>query len=153
MTILKSLNYEGQFDNRPSEKFPKGETGAPKRLLKDSLAFVLATPLLNGDTIEGPMIPSSCLVTDAKIQILADGVITTGIVKFGHKANESGDALDDDAFVVLADAGGQDVLERADKDSAGIYKRFESETQLLLTCTESFDQGATITFEVEYTDS
>ena len=152
MTILKSDNYTLQFENRPTEKFPKGETGARKRILKDKISFALATPLLNGDTIEGPMIPASCLVTDAKIKIVAGGA-TTGIVQFGHKANESGDALDATAFVPLADAGGQSVLERADKDSGGIYKRFGSETQLLLTCTESFDAAGVIEFEVEYTDS
>ena len=152
MTILKSDNYSGQFENRPSEKFPKGESGAPARKLIDRLSFVLATPLQNGDTIEGPMIPASTLVTDAKISIRSGGA-TTGIVQFGHKANASGDAADPQAFVPLADAGGQDVLERADADSDGIYKRFDSETQLLLTCTENFDAGAEIIFEVEYTDS
>ena len=104
-----------------------------------------------GDRILGPFIPASSLVTDAKVRI-SKSLGVTGIFDLGFLANGV-DAEDTDAFVVGADGGGQAALTRAGASSAGIYKRFTKDTQLVLICTEVLDGSvldADIEFEVEY---
>lgn len=153
MAIYNGDNYQGQFVDKPSSKFPKGEQAGRKRLLKEKRLSDIAFQV--GDRILGPKIPASSLITDAKVRI-SKSLGATGIFDLGYLANGV-DAEDTDAFVVGAD-GGQGVagpgrLERASHTSAGIYKRFTKETQLVLICTEVCDGtvlDADIEWEVEY---
>jgi hypothetical protein len=152
MPVFETDGHKGQYTDRPSQKFEMGTNAAEKKVLTDKISFAAGAPLLNGDTIEGPILPANCKILDAKIKISTPAA-SAGILQFGHKANTSGDSLDATGLVTLADAGGQNVLERADADSDAIYKKFDSPTQLLLTCTETFDDACDIEIEVEYSNS
>ena len=97
------------------------------------------------------MIPPNSVVTDAKIYI-NKSLGATGIFDLGYLANGV-DSADTDAFVKGADAGGQAVVQRADVNSAGLFKRFTKETQIVLTPTENMDGSVLdgeIIMEVEY---
>ena len=149
MTIVNGDNYAGQFVTKPSEKFPKGENAGRKRLLLDH--YTAAYAIQVGDTILGPKIPASSIVTDAVIKI-NKSLGATGIFNLGYLANGV-DAADTDAFITGADAGGQAVLAAPAAGAAGILKRFTKETQLVLIATEVMDGAVldgVIDFGVEY---
>ena len=151
MADFNADNYKGQYVDKPSSKFPKGENAGRKRLLLDHYTTNAVDGVLTGgaDRVLGPKIPASSIVTDAKIYI--DGTLGAGgIFDLGYLAN-SVDAADADAFVTGADGGGQAALQRADATNAGLFKRFSEETQVVLSCTETtVNAGVTITFEIEY---
>lgn len=149
MAIVNAVNYEKAYVNKPFELIRKGEKAGRKRLLFDS--YVLASALGVGDEIFSIFIPDGSVITDAKIKI-DKSLGATGIFELGTKANEL-DAEDSNSLVSAADAGGQAVLKRADLSNVGIHKRYESQTQVFLTCTEIMDGSvldAVITLEVEY---
>lgn len=151
--VFESDSYKGQFTDRPSAKFPVGTTAAEVKTLSDKISFTNAAPLLNGDIIEGPKIPAGAKILSAKLNIKTPGA-TTGIVQFGHKASEDGsEAQDATGLVPLGDAGGQNVNERDGANSGAIFKRFTSPAQLLLTCTENFDDACDIEFQIEYSNT
>jgi len=152
MADYNADNYKGQYVDKPSSKFPKGENAGRKRLLLDHYTTNAIDGALTGggvDRVLGPKIPASSIVTDAKIYI--DGTLGIGgIFDLGFLANGV-DATDVDAFVTGADGGGQAALKRADASNVGVFKRFSVETQLVLSCFETTaNAGVTITFEIEY---
>ncbi len=149
MTIVNGDNYAAQWVTKPSEKLPKGESAGRKRLLLEH--YTAAYAIQVGDTILGPKIPASSIVTDAQIKI-SKSLGATGIFNLGYLANGV-DAADTDAFITGADAGGQAVLAKPAAGNVGIYKRLSKETQIVLICTEVMDGAVldgVIEFEVEY---
>lgn len=149
MADFNGENYQAGFINKPSDKIIKGEVAGRKRIVLERR--VLDSVLAVNDEVLGIFIPASSIVTDAKIKI-DKSLGATGIFEMGHKANGV-DSEDSVAFVAAADAGGQAVLKRANELNAGMYKRFEKETQVFVKCTEIMDGSvldAVITFEVEY---
>jgi hypothetical protein len=148
-TVYYGDNYTSQYITKPSLKIQKGEVAGRKRLLYDK--DTLAAALQVGDTIEIGHIPANSIVTDAKV-FISKSLGATGIFDLGYKANGV-DAADSDAFVKSADAGGQAALQRMTYQSAGAFKRFTAETQVVLICTEVMDGtvlDGILHIEVEY---
>jgi len=149
MATLNGDNYALQYIDKPSQKIEKGEVAGRKRLVLEHR--VLDVVIAANDEILGLNIPANSIVVDAKISI-SKSLGVTGIFELGHKANST-EAEDSDAFVVAADGGGQAVLKGPIAGAAGIYKRFEEDTQIFVKCTEVTDGAVLdgiITFEVEY---
>lgn len=149
MAQYNGENYEKQFVTKPSEKIEKGEVAGRKRLLLEKR--VLDVALQVNDEILCGFIPADSMVVDAKV-FIPKSLGATGIFSLGHKANAE-ESADASAFVSGADAGGQAVLQRAGAANAGLYKRFDNEAQVFLTCTEVMDGSvldATIYIEIEY---
>ena len=135
MAINNGKNYKKQFIDKPSDKIGKGEQAGKKRILVER--FTLDYAVLLGDTILGPTRPSYAIVTGAKLSI-DNSLGVTGKFSAGHLANDS-DAADSSAFVADADAGGQAALSRESAGLSGIFKTFESETQIVIECQEVMD--------------
>jgi len=149
MTIVNGDNYKLQWVDKPSEKLPKGENAGRKRLLLEHYTADYAIQV--GDTVLGPKIPASSIVTGAFVKI-NKSLGATGIFNLGYLANGV-DAADTDAFITGADAGGQAVWALPAAGQAGILKRFTKETQLVLIATEVMDGAVldgVIEFGVEY---
>ena len=142
MSDFNGVNYT-LTTNVPSEKVEKGEIAGRKRLVREVLLLATATAV--GDKIYGPSIPAGSIVTDAKI-VIDKSLGATGIFMLGN-------ASDDNAYILAADAGGQAVLQRAVAGCAGIHVRTTAATQLICECTEIMDGtvlDGTIYMEVEY---
>ncbi len=151
MASYNGDNYQMAFVDKPSEKIVKGEFAGKKRVIIERKT--LSTALAVNDEILGPFIPADSVVVGATVKI-NKSLGATGIVSLGYKGNGV-DAADLDAFVVAADAGGQAVLAKESAASAGIYKRFTKDTQLVVVCTEVMDGSvldAELVFEVEYSN-
>jgi hypothetical protein len=151
MASYNGDNYQKAFVTKPSEKIEKGEFAGKKRIVIEHK--VLDVALAVNDEILGPFIPADSIVTGAKVKI-NKSLGATGIFSLGYKANGV-DVADLDAFIVSADAGGQAVLANPISTSAGIYKRFTKDTQIVLVCTEVMAGSvldAVVTFEVEYSN-
>ena len=150
MATFYGDNYTKQYISKPSEKIEKGEVAGRKRLQFDKKTLDSALAV-NDEILIGKLPPNS-IVVDAKIKI-DKSLGATGIFELGHKANSSGDSEDSDAFVVGADAGGQAALQGPSELATGIHKRFDSETQIFLKCTEVMDGSVLdgiISVELEY---
>jgi len=148
MTIRYGDNYTGQYRTKPSEKFPKGESGGGRlRPIVERETLAVATAV--GDRIWGPIIPAGSLVLEGFVKI-SKSLGATGIFELGYLAGDD-DVEDTNAFVVSADAGGQAVFVKSDYQAAGTLKRLTTDLQLVARCTEIMDGtvlDAVITFGV-----
>jgi len=147
MAIVNSLN-NAKISAIPSKKIEKGEFGGKVRSLFDSYVFPGAVFAAN-DEINLITLPKGARVVDAKI--VSPSLGATGIFTLGHRANLE-DAEDDNALVISADAGGQAVSASMAAASVANLKKFESETQLYLKCSEATAaaNGLEIKVFVEY---
>jgi len=142
-------NYTGLYITKPHEKIRMGENAGRKRLLFD--IYTLAYAAQVNDEILCGFLPAGCRVIDAKVKI-SKSLGATGIFSLGAKANLE-DAEDADSLIAAVDGGGQAALTGPSAASVGIHKRYESKTQIFLTCTEVMDGAVLdgiISVEVEY---
>ena len=147
MSALYGINATAQYVTVPGQPYPAGEHSGKKRVLFDS--FVWATAVVLADTILIGKIPAGARVIDAKIFVPATSG-TNGQFTLGYAANGV-DIADPDAFVKLADCGGQAVLGIPTLDSAGLFKKFSVETEIILACAETTSNASgTVYAEVEY---
>jgi len=152
MTVKYGTNYTLARITKPAEKVEMGQIAGKKRLLIDFYVADYAVQV--GDEVLGLYIPKDSIVTGAKVKI-SKSLGATGIFSLGHKANDD-DAEDPDAFVIAANGGGQAALHYAEAGTVGIFKKFEHETQVFLTCTEVTDGNVLdgiISFEIEYVNA
>lgn len=94
--------------------------------------FTLEAVLALGDKVFGLKLPKNGLIVDAIIKLPslgATGIVSLGLVKDGVE--------DKDSLISVADAGGQDVLERADKDSGDIGYVTGDNDYIMLECNEA----------------
>ena len=152
MAALNGINY-GKSQAFPIEKTDPSEVNARSKVIHESFSNVAGSPILNGDTIQGPLLPAGALIHDAKIKIDNGGA--TGILDLGHDAGEDYDgnaiAADSDGFVQQADAGGQSVFKRADNGSASMgLKVGKDGLSVLATCTEDFVNDVLVEWWIEY---
>lgn len=151
MANYNGENYAKVFATKPAEKISKGEYAGKKRIVIERR--VLDVALQVNDQILCPFIPADSIVTGAKVHI-NKSLGATGIFSLGFLANGV-DAADLDAFAVAIDAGGQAVLTKSIATSAGLYKRFTKDTQIVLVCTEVMDGtvlDGIVTIELEYSN-
>lgn len=145
MAIVDSVNLV-KVESNPLDKIDMGEYNGKVRSLFDSYVFP-ANAFAANDEIDMISLPKNARVISAIVASPSLG--TTGIFSLGHRANDD-DAEDADAFVASADAGGQAVA--AVGAGVGILKKYESETQLYLKCTEvtTAASGLEIKVAVQY---
>lgn len=151
MASYNGVNYQKAFVDKPSEKIEKGEFAGKRRVVIERKTLNVA--LAVNDEVLGPYIPADSVVLGAKV-FINKSLGATGIFNLGYKGNGV-DAADLDAFVIGADAGGQAALARESAASAGLFKRFTKDTQLVLVCTEVMDGtvlDGEVVFEVEYSN-
>ncbi len=135
MATLYGANYDGQYNDRPEEKIPKGEQASKVLVAYDEYdlngAIVAAS-----DVIKVFKLPKGAKIVDAYINSPSMGA--TGIFDLGWESNGV-DAADQNGLVDQADAGGQAVT-KSMKDTAGgtagLWKELGAETQCVITCTE-----------------
>jgi len=127
------MNYQDRLSTDAADfakKTPSYENYGKLRIMK--IEFTLAAVLALGDKIYGLKLPKNALIVDAIIKLPSLGA--TGIVSMGLSKDG---AEDSDSLIPVADAGGQDVLERADKDSNDIGYITEGNDYLMIECTEA----------------
>lgn len=146
MAQLNANNYQ-LTQNAPSSQLPKGELNGRVKTMFDEI--VLAAELAANDEINLYKLPAGARVIEA--MIVSPSLGATGILQLGHRANAEL-AEDADAFIASADAGGQAVKAQMPAGSAGLLKKFESETQIYSKCTElsAAGTGLTIKFLISY---
>ena len=127
------MNYQDRLSTDAADfakKTPSYENYGKLRVMK--IEFNLAAVLALGDKIFGLKLPKNALIIDAHIKLPslgATGIVKMGLLKDGVEASGS--------LIPVADAGGQDVLERADKDSADIGYVTGEDDYLMIECTET----------------
>lgn len=107
--------------------------------------FELSAALSVGDEILGPELPQGAKIVDAVVK--SDDMGATGIFDLGIQENIEGVITKNvNGLVGIADAGGQSVLKRADKDSnligAEVAEGLNKETLPLITVTEATANAA-----------
>lgn len=145
MATVYGVNAVKAQSENGAIKVQSGEAVGRVRSVYDEYTFPAAA-FASGDVIEiGSKLPAGARVVDAQVKCPSLG--TTGIFTLGYAANGL-DVADPDAFLT-ADAGGQAVLAKPSLSSAGILKKFEAETQLILTSTEVTTAAAGLKIQVE----
>lgn len=147
MAIVNAVNYQ-LTQNVPSEKLPKGALNGRIKTLYDYYTFPAAAFAAN-DEINLFSLPKGARVVEA--MVIGPSLGTTGIFSLGHRANDDDDE-DPDAFIAAADMGGQAAKALSPAGSAGLLKKFESETQIYAKCTEvtTAAAGLDIEFLISY---
>jgi hypothetical protein len=127
------MNYQDRITTDAADfakKTASYENYGKLRLMK--IEFTLAAVLALGDKIFGIKLPKNALISDASIKLPslgATGIVSLGIVKDGTEFKDS--------LIKVADAGGQAVLERADKDSSDIGYVTGDNDYLMIECNEA----------------
>ncbi len=132
MTALYGANYTNAYVDVPATPYPAGEQNGNCRILFDSYTWTSAPAA--SDTISIGKLPAGARVVWAQIFVPATSG-ATGQFTLGYAAN-SVDSVDLDAFVKLADAGGQAALGIPTYESAGMFKSFSVETEVQLNVAE-----------------
>jgi hypothetical protein len=135
MAIFNGSNF-AKINSVPSQKIPKGELSGKVRCLYDSFACP-QNIIAIGDKINmSALLPKGARVLEAVLASPSLG--TTGIMQLGFAAGAI-EAADPDAFIAVADAGGQAVKAEMPLGSYGLGKQFSEDLQVQINFTEASD--------------
>ncbi len=148
MADFNAKNYD-LINSVPSKQADVGEVVGKMKVLFDEFTCGQNVYAISDKILVGAKLPKGARVLEA--QLVSPSLGTTGIMQLGFLANGV-DAEDLDAFIVSADAGGQAVKALIPAGAAGLHKKFEAETQLVINFTEASDaaNGDKISVAIHY---
>jgi hypothetical protein len=148
MADFDAKNYS-LINSVPAKQAEIGEVCGKMKILFDEFDCAQNVYAISDKILIGAKLPKGARVLEA--QLVSPSLGTTGIMQLGFLANGV-DAQDLDAFIVSADAGGQAVKALIPAGAAGLHKKFEAETQLVINFTEASDAatGDKISVAIHY---